>query len=597
MTRRVTVGAAQLGPIARTDERKVVVGRLLALLAEGHARGCDLVVFPELALTTFFPRWFVDDRAEFDHFYETSMPGPDTQPLFDEARRLGVGFCLGYAELTADGHRYNSQVLVERDGSVVATFRKVHIPGHEAHEPDRPFQHAERWFFEPGPDGFGVWPAFGGRVGMMICNDRRWPETYRVMGLQGVELILCGYNTPIHYAPDPSQDVLQGFHNALVMQAGAYQNGTWVVGVAKGGVEEGVDSLAQSMIVAPSGQIVAQALTAADELVVATCDLDWCRRYTSTVFDFARYRRPEVYGAITAPSPSPTPTPSTAAAVTSRISAATRSGASSGTNVLAPGTSTIVAFGNAAASRWAWSRVKNGSAVPHTRRTGPSNRCSRPPTATRSLGVDGPGDPAHVTADGPAAQRCGPGGGHVRVEAAGERPEPELAVADAGRAHPLRRHGDRRRMAQQRHEAAQRWRREVLEGVAVRQHQPPDPRRIGVEDVLADGAAGVVADQRHVVQLERLDEGDDLSSDAAWRLVGVRVDGGAVRSEREVGGERADAMGGQRIGRRRPQRAVDQHAVDEHHRRAGGVGGTGGPVVQVPVGQRDRRHGGAPRRG
>ena len=81
------------------------------------------------------------------------------------------------------------------------------------------------------------------------------------MGLQGVEMILCGYNTPIHYVPDPSQDILQGFHNALVMQSGAYQNGTWVVGVAKGGVEEGVDSLAQSMIVAPSGQIVAQALT------------------------------------------------------------------------------------------------------------------------------------------------------------------------------------------------------------------------------------------------------------------------------------------------------------------------------------------------
>ena len=80
------------------------------------------------------------------------------------------------------------------------------------------------------------------------------------MGLQGVELILCGYNTPIHYAPDPSQDILQGFHNALVMQSGAYQNGTWVVGVAKGGVEEGVDSLAESCIIAPSGQIVAQAL-------------------------------------------------------------------------------------------------------------------------------------------------------------------------------------------------------------------------------------------------------------------------------------------------------------------------------------------------
>ena len=301
----MVVGAAQLGPIERDHTRAEVVERLLALLREGATQRCDLVVFPELALTTFFPRWFVEDVAEFDGFYEASMPGADTQRLFDEAKRLGIGFCLGYAELTepdADGtrHRFNTQILVERDGSVVARYRKVHLPGHEENEPDRPFQHAERYYFEPGPEGFGVWRAFGGIVGMMICNDRRWPESYRVMGLQGVELILCGYNTPIHYVPDPSQDILQGFHNALVMQSGAYQNGTWVVGVAKGGVEAGVDSLAQSMIVAPSGQIVAQAYTSGDELVVASCDLDWCQRYTGTLFDFDRYRRPEMYTRITA---------------------------------------------------------------------------------------------------------------------------------------------------------------------------------------------------------------------------------------------------------------------------------------------------------
>lgn len=307
--RTVVVGAAQLGPIEVEHTRAEVVERLLTLLREAAGRGCDLVVYPELALTTFFPRWFVDDIREADHYYETELPGPDTKPLFDEAARLGVGFCLGYAELTPPDeggptpgavHRYNSQILVERDGSVVAKFRKVHIPGHEQHEPDRPFQHAERYYFEPSPVEFGVWPAFGGRVGMMICNDRRWPETYRVMGLQGVELILCGYNTPIHYVPDPGQDILQGFHNALVMQSGAYQNGTWVVGVAKGGVEAGVDSLGQSMVVAPSGQIVAQAYTTGDELIVAACDLDWCRNYTGTLFDFDHYRRPEVYGRITA---------------------------------------------------------------------------------------------------------------------------------------------------------------------------------------------------------------------------------------------------------------------------------------------------------
>ena len=302
--RTVVIGAAQLGPIARDHSRGDVVERLLVLLREAHRRGVELVVYPELALTTFFPRWFETDISKSDHWYETSMPNEATSPLFDEAKRLGIGFCLGYAELTepdATGvrRRYNTQILVERDGSIVGKYRKVHIPGHETNEPDRPFQHAERYYFEPSDEGFPVWRSFGGIVGMMICNDRRWPETYREMGLQGVELILCGYNTPIHYVPDPSQDVLQGFHNSLVMQSGAYQNGTWVVGVAKGGVEEGVDSLAQSCIIAPSGQIVAQTVTAADELVTAECDLDWCARYKETLFDFDRYRRPEAYRRLT----------------------------------------------------------------------------------------------------------------------------------------------------------------------------------------------------------------------------------------------------------------------------------------------------------
>lgn len=300
MTRIVTIGAAQLGPIQREHTRAQVVTRLIALLRQAHSAGCDLVVFPELALTTFFPRWFVENISETDHYYETEMPSPVTAPLFEEAKKLGIGFCLGYAELTQKGERFNTQILVEKDGSVVAKYRKVHIPGHEENEPDRAFQHAERYYFTPSNEGFGVWKAFGARVGMMICNDRRWPESYRVMGLQGVELILCGYNTPIHYIPDPSQDILQGFHNSLVMQSGAYQNGTWVVGVAKAGLEEGVDSLGQSMIVAPSGQIVAQALTTDDELLVAHCDMDWCQKYTKTLFDFDRYRRPEVYTRITA---------------------------------------------------------------------------------------------------------------------------------------------------------------------------------------------------------------------------------------------------------------------------------------------------------
>jgi predicted amidohydrolase len=295
----VTVGAAQLGPIARDETREQVVERLLALLHEAADRGCELVVYPELALTTFFPRWHIEDEDEILSWFEAEMPGPATKPLFDEAARLGIGFSLGYAEIHTDDegitHRYNTQMLVERDGSVVGKYRKIHIPGHEEHEEWRPFQHAERHFFEPGPDEPGVWHAFGGLVGMAICNDRRWSETYRVMGLQGVEMILIGYNTPLYYAPDIQQNPLQAFHNHLVMQAGAYQNGTYVIGVAKGGVEEGVESLAHTVIIAPSGQIVAQAITNRDELIVAKLDLDFTNLYKKTLFDIDRYRVPQHY--------------------------------------------------------------------------------------------------------------------------------------------------------------------------------------------------------------------------------------------------------------------------------------------------------------
>ena len=296
--RTITVGAAQLGPIARDENRAAVVMRMIMLLREARQRDCDLVVFPELALTTFFPRWFMTDPAEIDAFFEPEMPGRDTKPLFDEARRLGLAFCLGYAELAEEAgatRHYNTSILVDAAGRIVGKYRKIHLPGHAEHEPSRPFQHLEKRYFDVGNLGFGVWRMLGGLIGMCICNDRRWPETYRVMGLQGVELIVLGYNTPAHNPPAPAHDLLATFHNQLVMQAGAYQNATWVVGVAKAGREEGVDQIGQSQIIAPSGETVAMAATLGDELVVARCDLDLGRSYKTTVFDFARHRRPEHY--------------------------------------------------------------------------------------------------------------------------------------------------------------------------------------------------------------------------------------------------------------------------------------------------------------
>ncbi|MBM3583685.1 MAG: N-carbamoyl-D-amino-acid hydrolase [Alphaproteobacteria bacterium] len=302
MTRVLTVAGAQLGPIARDEPRSQAVGRMVALMEKAHAKGAGFVVFPELALTTFFPRWFITDQAEVDRFFEAIMPNPEVQPLFDAARRLGLGFYLGYAERVREAGRvrhFNTAILVDASGAIVGRYRKVHLPGHAEFDPKRPWQHLEKRYFEPGDLGFPVFRAMGGILGMCICNDRRWPETFRVMGLQGVELVALGYNTPVRNAVARESEHLRMMHNQMSMQAGAYQNGTWVVGVAKAGAEEGVDMMAGSCIVAPTGEIVAQAMTEGDELIVYDCDLDAGRYIKETVFNFAAHRRIEHYGLIT----------------------------------------------------------------------------------------------------------------------------------------------------------------------------------------------------------------------------------------------------------------------------------------------------------
>ncbi len=301
MARMVTIGGAQLGPITRDEPRQSVIARLRSLMRQAADQGCDIVVFPELALTSFFPRWWMD-ADELESFFERQMPSPVTQPLFDEARERGIGFYLGYAEIAAENgstRRYNTSILVDKNGSIVGKYRKVHLPGHTDRKPDWPYQHLEKKYFDIGNLGFGTWRTMGGVMGMAICNDRRWPETYRVLALKGAEVVMLGYNTPSYIPWEPTYNDLTAFHNHLCMQAGAYQNGTWVVGVAKAGVEEGCDLIGGSMIAAPTGEIVAQAITKGDELISAECDLDLCLRTQDAMFNFAAHRRIEHYGVIT----------------------------------------------------------------------------------------------------------------------------------------------------------------------------------------------------------------------------------------------------------------------------------------------------------
>ena len=300
MSRIVTVAAAQLGPIQKAETREQVVARMLALMDEAKAKGADLIVYPELALTTFFPRWYHEDRAEADAWFEAAMPNPAVQPLFDRARAHGMGMSFGYAELTPEGRHFNSSILVDKSGAIVGKYRKIHLPGHVEYDPTRAHQHLEKRYFEPGDLGFPVWRTMGGLMGMCICNDRRWPETYRVMGLQGVEMIVLGFNTPSVNGHKAKEGMAQRlFHHRLSVQAGAYQNSCWVVAVAKAGSEDGHHLMGGTLIVNPDGEIVAELEGEADGIIIHPCDLDDTRFGKQTIFDFKMHRRIEHYGPIT----------------------------------------------------------------------------------------------------------------------------------------------------------------------------------------------------------------------------------------------------------------------------------------------------------
>jgi len=264
--------------------------------------GADIVVYPELALSAFFTKWHIEDeQALEDEFFEHQMPNDLTRPLFEAAAELAIGFHLGYAELIVENgarRRFNTAILVDKAGKIVHKYRKIHLPGHADYRPEYPIQDLEKMYFEVGDLGFKTTNQFGGVLGVCICNDRRWPETYRVLGLQGAEMILCGYNTPIHNPMAPEHDHLANFHNLLPMQSGAYQNGAWVVGVAKCGTEDGWAMVGQSSIISPTGEIIAMCSTLEDEIAFARCDLDLTRVSKEAVFNFAAHRRPEHYGLI-----------------------------------------------------------------------------------------------------------------------------------------------------------------------------------------------------------------------------------------------------------------------------------------------------------
>jgi len=224
-SRKLKVAAAQMGPVHLHSNRQETLARMIALLQSASSLHAQLVLFPETAFTTFFPRHLIESQEELDGYFEhedSLATAADTRPLFDEAKKLGIDVSVGFAERTTDGQGYNTSVYYSaKTGTVISKYRKVHLPGTvEPFENPDAVNQLEKRYFAPGNLGFKAFRApdvLEGAVkkpgneestgngdpimGMMICNDRRWAEAWRCYGLQGVEVVLCGYNTA-GYAPD-----------------------------------------------------------------------------------------------------------------------------------------------------------------------------------------------------------------------------------------------------------------------------------------------------------------------------------------------------------------------------------------------------------
>ena len=333
MSRKLVVAAAQVGAIHRSADKNETVGRLVTLLQEAATRKVQLVVFPECTLTTFFPRHLFETQEELDKYFEKGdiTQSTNVRPLFDTAKSNGIDIVLGFGERDDDGAGWNTCVYYSAsEGRVISKYRKVHLPGtKEPFKDPNATNQLEKRYFTPGNLGYPAFRAPGlisnaakestakdgentaGKgdpiFGMLICNDRRWPEAWRMYSLKGAELIMFGFNTGGNMAHlwgskpmSPEKAEAEAlFHSKLVQQANSYMNACFSISSARCGLDDGkYDLIGGSAICDSEGHIVAEAKTVEDELVVAEIDLSDCRQGKEKTFDFARHRRIETYGLI-----------------------------------------------------------------------------------------------------------------------------------------------------------------------------------------------------------------------------------------------------------------------------------------------------------
>ena len=274
------VRAAVIQAHANLPKEEAVASHI-ELVGRAAAEGARVVCLQEIFHGPYFP-------AEQDsRWYATAEPesGPTVSRMRDAARDHGVVLVVPFFEEAQTGVYYNTAVVIESDGSLVGKYRKTHIP------------HVgpcfwEKFYFKPGNLGYPVFETSVGRIGLLICYDRHFPEPARQLGLKGAELV---------FNPSATVESLSKYLWELEQPAHAVANGYWIAAINRVGTEEPLTSArfyGSSYFCDPRGRVVVRASDNEDEVLVCDVDLDLNREVRNT-WQFLRDRRPETYEELT----------------------------------------------------------------------------------------------------------------------------------------------------------------------------------------------------------------------------------------------------------------------------------------------------------
>lgn len=250
------------------------------------SKGAKVICTQELFASAYFC------RAQETHYFDLAetIPGAISEVLSKLAAELDVVIIAAYFEKRSSALYHNSAIVLDRDGSLLGTYRKTHIPQDPGFE--------EKFYFSPGDSDFPVWKTAYGTVGVLICWDQWFPEAARLMALKGAEILF--YPTAIGWLPEEKSDSGYEQHQAweTVQRGHAIANGCYLASINRVGVEDNIEFWGQSFVCNPYGSLLKKASSTQTETLVVECDMNALEEMRR-IWPFFRDRRPETYSGIT----------------------------------------------------------------------------------------------------------------------------------------------------------------------------------------------------------------------------------------------------------------------------------------------------------